>query len=120
MAIVGPGTGLGTGGLLKRDDQFIPVVGEGGHAGFAPKSKAQIEICAVLREQFDRVCVERLLSGSGIENIYWALGVLRGDPRARKSASEIFAAAQSGNDVNAADATQIFFEVLGQVAGDLA
>ena len=48
VAIVGPGTGLGTGGLLKLEGKLIPLVGEGGHIGFAPKSKTQIEILGVL------------------------------------------------------------------------
>lgn len=120
VAIVGPGTGLGTGGLCKRDGVLMPVVGEGGHIGFAPKSKVQIELLEVLREKFERVCVERLISGSGLENIYWALNVLRGDRQAELSAAEIFAAANDGSDPVAADATQLFFEILGQVAGDIA
>jgi glucokinase len=120
VAIVGPGTGLGTGGLCKRDGQLMPVVGEGGHIGFAPKSKVQIELLEVLREKFERVCVERLVSGSGLENIYWALNVLRGDAQAALSAAEIFAAAHDGSDAVAADAAQLFFEILGQVAGDIA
>jgi glucokinase len=120
VAIVGPGTGLGTAGLLKRNGQLIPLVGEGGHIGFAPKSKTQIEILGVLRDKFERVCVERLLSGSGIENIYWALHSLRGDRRKEMSAADIFRAAGDGSDAVAADAAQLFFEILGQVAGDIA
>jgi glucokinase len=120
IAVVGPGTGLGAGGLHKRDGRLIPLVGEGGHIGFAPKSKTQIEILEVLRDKYERVCVERLLSGTGIENIYWAMNVLRGDERAHMSAADIFAAASSGTDPTAADATQLFYEVLGQFAGDIA
>ena len=119
-AIVGPGTGLGTGGLYKRDGLLMPLVGEGGHIGFAPKSKTQIELLEVLREKFERVSVERLLSGSGIENIYWALHALRGEARKHLSAAGIFAAAGDGTDSVAADATQLFYEILGQVAGDIA
>ena len=120
VAVLGPGTGLGTGGLLVRDGQHIPLIGEGGHIGFAPKSKVQIEILEVLRDKYERVCAERLLSGSGIENIYWALNVLRGEPRETMVASEIFSAASDGGNVVAADATQLFYEILGQVAGDIA
>ncbi len=120
IAIVGPGTGLGTGGLMRRNGHYIPVVGEGGHIGFAPKSKVQIELLEVLREKFERVCLERLLSGSGIENIYWALHALRGEKRAELTAAEVFTAAETGSDPVAADATQLFFEILGQAAGDIA
>jgi glucokinase len=60
------------------------------------------------------------LSGSGIENIYWALHSLRGDRRKEISAADIFRAAGDGSDAVAADAAQLFFEILGQVAGDIA
>ena len=120
VAIVGPGTGLGTGGLFSRNGQLVPIVGEGGHIGFAPKSKVQIDVLEVLREKFERVCIERLVSGSGIENIYWALHALRGEKRLELSAADIFKAAEAGSDPVAADATQLFFEILGQVAGDIA
>ena len=120
VAIIGPGTGLGTGGLCRRGGHTVPIVGEGGHIGFAPKSKVQMDILAVLREKFDRVSAERLVSGAGIENIYWALNALQGERRKQLSAAEIFAAAAEGTDVEAADATQLFYELLGQVAGDIA
>ena len=120
VAIVGPGTGLGTGGLLKREGRLIPLVGEGGHIGFAPKSRTQIEILNVLRDKFERVCVERLVSGSGIENIYWALHTLQGDQRQQMSAADIFQAASDRSDAIAADTIQLFYEILGQVAGDIA
>jgi len=120
IAIVGPGTGLGAGGLYKQDGRVIPIVGEGGNIGFAPKSKTQIEILEVLRDKYERVYAESLLSGTGIENIYWALNKLRGEDRAHMSAADIFVAASSGTDPAAADATQLFYEVLGQFAGDIA
>lgn len=120
IAIIGPGTGLGVSGLLRRDGHLIPIVGEGGHIGFAPASKVQIEVLEMLREQFERVFTERLLSGNGIENIYRALHALRGDKGQPLSASGIFAAAEKGSDPVAAEATQLFFEVLGQAAGDTA
>jgi len=120
IAIIGPGTGLGTAGLMKRGPVFAPVVGEGGHVGFAPKSQVQIEILSALRSKFDRVSVERLVSGSGLENIYWALTRIHGEHRTQLTAGEVFANGGEGGDPRAAEAVQMFFEILGQVAGDLA
>ena len=120
VAIIGPGTGLGTAGLIKRGSSLIPVVGEGGHVGFAPKSQVQIEILSALRSKFDRVSVERLVSGSGLENIYWALTLIHGEQRTALSAKEVFANGGEGGDPRAAEAIHMFFEILGQVAGDLA
>jgi glucokinase len=120
VAIIGPGTGLGAAGLIKRGSILAPVVGEGGHVGFAPKSQVQVEILSALRSKFDRVSVERLLSGSGLENIYWALTFIHGEHRTQLSAKEIFANGGEGGDPRAAEAVHMFFEILGQVAGDLA
>ncbi|MDH3902560.1 MAG: glucokinase, partial [Xanthomonadales bacterium] len=72
FGVLGPGTGLGTGGLLVREAGIYPIVGEGSHAGFAPESRMQYKVLEQLRQRFDRVSSERLISGPGLENIYWA------------------------------------------------
>ena len=118
IAIAGPGTGLGTAGLCRRSDQLIPISGEGGHTGFAPETKVQMEILTLLHDRFERVSAERLLSGSGIENIYSALCVIHDAKPTMVSAAEVFAA--SANDARAAETVNMFFDVLGQVSGDLA
>lgn len=120
VSITGPGTGLGAVGLRKHDGVLVPIPGEASHGGFAPETKLQIEILEALRERFDRVSTERLVSGPGIENLYWALSLIHGEHKLALDASEIFAAAQDGSDPRAAEAVQVFFEVLGQFAGDMA
>jgi glucokinase len=120
VGVLGPGTGLGAVGLCKRAENYIPVTGEAAHGGFAPESHVQLEILAVLRERFDRVSAERLVSGSGLENIYWALNRIHGDQRSHMSAAEIFESGSNNSDLRAAESVHMFFEILGQVAGDLA
>jgi len=118
VAILGPGTGLGVAGLCRRNDTLVPVTGEGGHVGFAPETPLQIEILQVLREDFERVSAERLVAGSGLENIHRALQRIHGETQSRLSAKQIFA--ELGENSVAAQAVDVFFELLGQVAGDLA
>ena len=120
VGIVGPGTGLGTAGLSRKDGRTLPIIGEGGHNGFAPETQEQMEILAQLREQFDRVCDERLVSGPGVVNIYHALANIRGEDATLTTAAEIFALASRNEDSTAREAVEIFFEILGQVAGNLA
>ncbi len=120
VGVLGPGTGLGVAGLLGRQGQLHPVVGEGGHRGFSPESGRQIEVLQVLRERFERVSDERLLSGPGLVNIYQALQQLHGAPGEPVSAADIFARAEAREDRLSVEAVKLFFEVLGQVAGDLA
>lgn len=118
VAILGPGTGLGIAGLCRRGKLLVPVTGEGGHVGFSPETGLQIEVLKVLSKKFDRVSTERLVAGSGLPDVYGALAVIRGASPAPLSAAEIFAQADS-NKV-AAETVELFFEMLGQVAGDLA
>lgn len=120
VAILGPGTGLGTVGLMQRDGKPYPVVGEAGHVGFAPETQVQLDILAALRERFDRVSAERLVSGPGLENIYWALTRIHDEKRSQLSAADIFSRAADGSDPRASEAVQMFFETLGQVAGNMA
>ncbi len=120
VGALGPGTGLGMVGLIKRGDQLIPIASEGSHNGFAPETQVQLDILTVLREQFDRVSAERLVSGAGLENIYSALTRIHGDNRPQLSAAEIFARANHNSESRSAEAVHVFFEVLGQVAGDFA
>ena len=120
VGILGPGTGLGTVGLRKHGELLIPVASEAGHAGFAPESQVQIDMLSALRERYDRVSAERFVSGPGIENIYWALCRIHGEQRPQLEAAEIFVRASERSNPRAAEAVQVFFEILGQVAGDYA
>jgi glucokinase len=120
VGIIGPGTGLGAVGLRRHGDLYLPIAGEASHGGFAPESQVQIDILRALRERFDRVSSERLVSGPGLQNIYWALTRIHGEKRAHLAPAEIFKAAIDNTDSLASEAVQMFFEVFGQVAGDLA
>jgi glucokinase len=119
-AVLGPGTGLGAGGLLVRASGIYPIVGEGGHAGLAAETPMQFKVLKQLRRRFERVSSERLVSGPGLENIYWALSRIRGASNADITAAEIFSRVLAREDAVAVEATELFFETLGQVAGNLA
>jgi len=118
VAILGPGTGLGVAGLGGRGGQLFAITGEGGHVGFAPESARQAEVLDVLRSRFERVSAERLVAGSGLENIHSALLEIDGLDEPMLSAAEVFAATESS--ATAREAVALFFQAMGQVAGDLA
>ena len=120
VGLLGPGTGLGAVGLKVVAGNSVPIAGEAGHIGFAPASQVQVEILSALREHYGRVSSERLVCGNGIENLHWALGRVHGQDWPQRSASEIFAAARNNEDGRASEAVHMFFEILGQVAGDFA
>ena len=121
VGIVGPGSGLGVAGLSQRNGELFANVTEGGHAGFSPENKQQLAILEYLHNKYDdRVSCERLLSGPGIVNIHEALCQLNNQENPSLNAADIATAAISGNDPLCQQAFELFFEILGQAAGDLA
>ena len=121
LGALGPGSGLGVAGLLRRNEELIPLVTEGGHAGFSPENQLQGEILLYLQSKFDdRISRERLLSGPGLVNIHEALCGIRGCENPGLNAADIAVAGINNSDSICQQAIALFFEVLGQVAGDTA
>ena len=69
-ALISAGTGLGEALLYRRENTFVPIASEGGHADFAPRTGLEIELLKYLLERFQHVSYERVLSGPGLLNIY--------------------------------------------------
>jgi glucokinase len=113
FAVVGPGTGLGIGAILRGPAGTAVISSEGGHADFAPVTDEEIELLAWLRRRHHRVSYERLLCGPGLLNIYHAIG-----GAAAVTAPEQVTGAK--DDPLAARAIRIFCEVLGSFAGNAA
>ncbi|MFS0515760.1 glucokinase [Nostoc sp. UIC 10607] len=83
IGIIGAGTGLGQGFLIKQGNYYQVFPSEGGHADFAPRNEIEFQLLKYLLGKHDiqRVSVERVVSGMGIVAIYQFL-------RDRKFASE--------------------------------
>jgi glucokinase len=69
-ALIAAGTGLGQTILYDDGHNYHPLASEGGHADFAPRDEAEIELLRYLIPKFGHVSYERVLSGPGIFNIY--------------------------------------------------
>jgi glucokinase len=120
ITVLGPGTGLGVAGLLRRPDHYEVLQTEGGHIDFAPLDSLEDRILTELRRSFRRVSVERLISGRGLMNIYEALASVENRPTGFHDEKELWTAALAGSDSLAAAALDRFCLALGAVAGDLA
>lgn len=117
-AVIGPGTGLGVGGLLVRDGRYLPLQTEGGHVGFAPGNAEEIAILDYLSEQYGRVSIERLISGPGLVNIHRALSAIAGRDPGELQPADVTARAGDG-DAHCRHAVDVFCNIFGAVAGDL-
>lgn len=69
-AVVAPGTGLGQALLICEGKKKIVIPSEGGHTDFAPTNKTETELLLYLKEKYDHVSYERVISGSGMPNIF--------------------------------------------------
>jgi glucokinase len=120
VSLVGPGTGLGVGAVMRGEGGILVVPTEGGHASFAPVDALELEILRVMLTRFPRVSNERILSGPGLENLYAVLGEIRGRTLAPPPAPEIVEAALSGRDGLAKETVERFCLMLGGALGDVA
>ena len=119
ISIVGPGTGLGVGLLVRHRHQDVVVPTEGGHAGFAPPDSDGLALLQSLLKQMPRVSAERVLCGDGLALVYKAVAA---QPEASTPPDPIalWDAAIAGRDELAARALDRWLVLLGMFAGDVA
>ncbi|HEY5972058.1 MAG TPA: glucokinase [Pseudoxanthomonas sp.] len=117
-AVIGPGTGLGVGGLIVRDGHRYPLETEGGHVSFPPGTPEEIDILKRLSLQFGRVSNERLICGPGLVNLHRALSEIAGEDPGEMQPADVTARAAAG-DVRCMRTLDVFCAVFGAIAGDL-
>ncbi len=129
MAVISAGTGLGEAGLYWDGNLHRPFASEGGHSDFAPANDLQAELWAFLSKEFGHVSWGRVLSGPGLHHIYRFLrDTGRGDePQELKEemaegdpSAAISKAALSGRSDLCVRALDMFVEIYGAEAGNLA
>lgn len=69
-SIISAGTGLGQAGIYWDGKRHRPFGSEGGHSDFAPNSDLEIELLRHLRQRYEHVSWERVVSGMGLVNIH--------------------------------------------------
>lgn len=102
LLVTGPGTGLGVAALLPSSSGPMVIEGEGGHVSYAPRDENERNVLAVLAAEFGHVSAERVVSGPGLEAIYWTkndaklaapeigAGALAGDTKCLRSVNLMF------------------------------
>ena len=117
--VCGPGTGLGVAQLVKVNDFYQCISGEGGHTDFAPADLRQLKLLEILMKKFDHVSIERLLSGQGIVNIYKSLAIIDNIDSKLEDASDISRSYIEKNDPLCVETMEIFYKVLAQYLGNM-
>lgn len=119
-AVFGPGTGLGVAHIIKSADKWISLPGEGGHTSFTVNTREQADILFLLQEQFGHVSAERILSGQGLLNIYQSLCTLAQQKPKFDQPKDVSKAGLDGSCDIARRTMDIFCQVMGSFAGNLA
>ena len=130
IAVIAAGTGLGEAALLAgKGKSYQLIQSEGGHSNFSPVGDEQIELLRFLEREFGHVSWERVLSGPGQVNIYRFLrgrtpepepGWLTAAIASGDAARAISEAGVEGRDPVCARAVEMFCDMYGTEAGNLA
>ncbi|MGV7221652.1 MAG: glucokinase [Nitrospinales bacterium] len=129
-AVIAAGTGLGQAFLIpESSDRYLVIDSEGGHCDFPFNDGIERDLFHFLQCQFGRVSIERVLSGSGLSQIYHFLNkhlsidepewlsheLMNNDP-----ASVITINGINEKSETCKKALELFITFYGRVAGNLA
>lgn len=130
VAVIAAGTGLGEAVICWNGKEYHVMPTEGGHADFAPLDELEIELLRFLRDKYGgHVSYERLVSGMGVRNIYQflkAVDYLPVNPETERlikrqdAGAVISTMAQQGKDRLCLKAMQMFCNIYGAEAGNMA
>ncbi len=128
-AVLGAGTGLGEALMYRTESHYEVLASEGGHCEFAPRDATEIGLLQHLLARHDHVSYERVVSGPGVVAIYGYLreaGIVPESPGVRDAMTHEDPAAVIGHHAVAGDdplcvrAVDVFAEIYGAEAGNLA
>ena len=130
MAVIGAGTGLGEGFVLRGRSRVRVMASEGGHTDFAPHDETEWGLFEFLRARYGHVSWERVLSGNGLVDLYHYLagrGEVAQHPEiaqemraAKDPAAVVSRHGLEGTDPLAERALTLFAKLYGAQAGNLA
>ncbi|MDJ0922296.1 MAG: glucokinase [Henriciella sp.] len=120
ILVAGPGTGLGVATLLPDGHSGWRVItGEGGHAAFAPRTQLEWTLAERLRDRFEYVSKELVLSGSGMDAVHRAICEIYGVPWVRTPPAQLLEEAKREPGI-ARDICQIRARATLDALGDAA
>jgi glucokinase len=117
ISIVGPGTGLGVGLVIRGGGQYQVIASEGGNMDFSPHDDVDDRLMAALRRRYGHVSAERLVSGPALRDIY---AVIADAEAPSADDRDLWQTALEGSDPVAAAALERFCLCLGTFAGNIA
>lgn len=119
LAVIGPGTGLGVGGVIETSGGWVALPGEGGHMTLAPTNDYESELLAAARKDFPHVSAERFLSGVGLPTLHAAVAAVAGQASAQRLTAEQIVEGFLSGDPLCMKTVDQFCAFLGSFAGSV-
>lgn len=119
-AVIGVGTGLGAAALHYAKGSWRAIASEGGHATFAPVTRAETEAANALVDTTGAASWENLLSGPGLVHVYRTVASMGGRFDPELSSHDIVQHARNNHDRHCVRAVQVFCRALARFASDAA
>ncbi len=118
--ISGPGTGLGTAGLINVEGRWRAIASEGSHSDFAPVSDDEWRLWPHVEKREGRITPETLISGVGLRRLHRAR--LAAEKRARPEIdeAEIIERALADPAGEEGRSVKLFWRLVARYEGDLA
>jgi glucokinase len=122
LAVIGPGTGLGVGGVVRAPGRWLALPGEGGHATLAPADDFESAVLSRARAEFPHVSAERFLSGIGLPVLCRSVAAVlgHGEQVSQLPTEQIVARGLSGESPACVRTLDVFCALLGGFAGNVA
>jgi len=122
MAVIGPGTGLGVGGVVRAPGLWLTLPGEGGHATLAPADDFESVVLGHARREFPHVSAERFLSGIGLPVLARCVAAAMGEGEdvSALPTEQIVARGLSRESPACSRTLDVFCAMLGGFAGSVA
>lgn len=117
--VIGVGTGFNCAPVIDVGKSRLVTPSEAGHANLPIRSEDDLALLRFVETAHGFPAIEDVLSGRGLERVYAWLGHKAGVPE-EKSAADIMASCEAGDDPQATEAARIFVRLLGTVSGNLA
>jgi glucokinase len=117
--VLGPGTGLGVGGLAATPRGFLPIGSEGGHVTIRPADKREAAIFDVMEMPMEPLSAEMFLQGAGLLRLHQARLKAEDKGDARETPASVVEAALV-SDGPERRTVMLYLDVLARFAGDMA
>ncbi len=120
QAVIAAGTGLGEAGLYWDGKSHHPFACEGGHVDFAPRDEKEEKLLVYLRKKYSHVSYERVVSGPGLEHLYYFLNGEKNTFPEGDIPSLVTEQALSGESKICTEVLNWFISLYGSESGNLA